>query len=103
MASKKVKGRQKFDWKEFKRQKVLMFWAAVFVIYGIIFYYVPLGGWAIAFQNYKPALGMFQSEFVGLEKFKQLFSDTTFLQVIRNTLAMGFSPCRLSSQIFALF
>lgn len=43
----------------------------------------------IAFQNYKPALGMFQSEFVGLEKFKQLFSDTTFLEVIRNTLAMG--------------
>lgn len=37
MASKKAKGRQKFDWKEFKRQKVLMFWAAVFVIYGIIF------------------------------------------------------------------
>lgn len=90
MASeKKAKGRQKFDWKEFKRQKVLMFWAAVFVIYGFIFYYLPLGGWLIGFQNYKPALGMFKSEFVGLAKFKQLFSDSTFLLVIRNTLAMG--------------
>lgn len=89
MASKKKKVKTKFDWKEFKRQKVLMFWAAIFVIYGVIFYYLPLGGWVIAFQNYKPALGMFKSEFVGLQKFQQLFSDSSFLEVIRNTLAMG--------------
>lgn len=89
MASKKKRVKTKFDWKEFKRQKVLMFWAAVFVIYGVIFYYLPLGGWVIAFQNYKPALGMFKSEFVGLQKFQQLFSDSSFLEVIRNTLAMG--------------
>ena len=89
MASKKKRVKTKFDWKEFKRQKVLMFWAAIFVIYGVIFYYLPLGGWVIAFQNYKPALGMFKSEFVGLQKFQQLFSDSSFLEVIRNTLAMG--------------
>ena len=89
MASKKKRVKTKFDWKEFKRQKVLMFWAAIFVIYGMIFYYLPLGGWVIAFQNYKPALGMFKSEFVGLQKFQQLFSDSSFLEVIRNTLAMG--------------
>lgn len=89
MASKKKRVKTKFDWKEFKRQKVLMFWAAIFVIYGVIFYYLPLGGWGIAFQNYKPALGMFKSEFVGLQKFQQLFSDSSFLEVIRNTLAMG--------------
>lgn len=89
MASKKKRVKTKFDWKEFKRQKVLMFWAAIFVIYGVIFYYLPLGGWVIAFQNYKPALGMFKSEFVRLQKFQQLFSDSSFLEVIRNTLAMG--------------
>lgn len=89
MASKKKRVKTKFDWKEFKRQKVLMFWAAIFVIYGVIFYYLPLGGWVIAFQNYKPALGMFKSEFVGPQKFQQLFSDSSFLEVIRNTLAMG--------------
>ena len=83
MASKKKRVKTKFDWKEFKRQKVLMFWAAIFVIYGVIFYYLPLGGWVIAFQNYKPALGMFKSEFVGLQKFQQLFSDSSFLGVIR--------------------
>lgn len=76
-------------WKEIKRQKFLLIWSAIFVAYGIIFYYLPLGGWIMAFQNYKPKDGLFGSEFVGLEKFRFLFSDETFLKVIRNTLAMG--------------
>ena len=77
------------SWKEIKRQKFLLFWAAVFVIYGIIFYYVPLGGWLMAFQNYKPKDGLLHSKFVGLDKFAFLFGDDTFIKVIRNTLAMG--------------
>ncbi len=76
-------------WKEVKRQKVLLFWSAIIVIYGFIFYYLPLGGWLMAFQNYKPAKGMFHSQFVGMDKFVRLFSDETFIRVIRNTLAMG--------------
>lgn len=79
----------KMTWKEVKRQKVLLFWAAIFVIYGVIFCYVPLGGWIMAFQNYKPKNGLLHSAFVGLDKFIFLFSDATFLKVIRNTLAMG--------------
>ena len=75
--------------KKSKRQKVLLFWAAIIVAYGVIFYYLPLAGWAMAFQNYKPKLGILHSEFVGLEKFRTLFSDMTFIRVIRNTLAMG--------------
>ena len=78
-----------FSWKEAKRQKSLLIWSGIIVIYGIIFYYLPLGGWLMAFQNYRPIDGLFHSEFVGLQKFQQLFSDATFLRVIRNTLAMG--------------
>ena len=81
--------RTPITWKEIKRQKVLLFWAGVMMIYGVIFYYLPLAGWAMAFQNYKPQLGILHSEFVGLQKFRMLFSDVTFLRVIRNTLAMG--------------
>lgn len=76
-------------WKEIKRQKFLIICAAAFVIYGLVFYYAPLVGWIMAFQNYKPKTGFFGSQFVGLDKFKFLFSDATFIQVIRNTLAMG--------------
>lgn len=83
------KKKEPITWKEVKRQKFLLIWSAIFVIYGLIFYYVPLGGWWMAFQHYKPKTGLLHSKFVGLDKFKFLFSDAVFLKVIRNTLAMG--------------
>ncbi len=88
MAKEKGKDK-KITWAEVKRQKFLLLWSAVFVVYGAIFYYIPLGGWIMAFQNYKPAKGFLGSDFVGMDKFKFLFADNTFLQVIRNTFAMG--------------
>lgn len=75
--------------KNLVKQRVLLIWAAVFMVYGLIFYYVPLGGWVMAFQNYKPKTGLLHSKFVGLGKFQFLFEDQTFLKVIRNTLGMG--------------
>ncbi len=89
MSRGKKKAKQKITWKEIKRQKVLLIWSAFFVIYGFIFYYLPLGGWIMAFQNYKPKDGMLHSKWIGLDKFKFLFSDASFIRVIRNTLAMG--------------
>lgn len=43
----------------------------------------------MAFRITNPKDGLLHSQFVGLAKFQQLFSDATFLRVIRNTLAMG--------------
>ncbi|WP_235680412.1 ABC transporter permease [Paenibacillus albicereus] len=60
-----------------------------FVIWIFIFKYVPLWGWTIAFQHYRPNLGMLEQEWVGLEQFRFLFSDDSFLRVLRNTLAMA--------------
>lgn len=59
------------------------------VLLKILFAYVPLVGWVMAFQNYKPAKGLFNQEWVGLDKFEFLFSDAVFLRDIRNTLAMS--------------
>ena len=75
--------------KDLIKQRTLIIWSAIFVIYGFIFYYLPLGGWVMAFQNYKNKTGFFHSQWVGLDKFKFLFSDVTFLRVIRNTFCMG--------------
>lgn len=80
---------KKITWAEVKRQKFLLLWSAIFIVYGVLFCYVPLGGWIMAFQNYKPAKGFLGSDFVGMDKFKFLFADSTFIQVIRNTFAMG--------------
>ena len=89
MAKKEKETKVKITWKEIKRQKFLLICSALFVIYGIMFYYLPLCGCIMAFQNYKPKDGLLHSAFVGLDKFKFLFTDAVFLRVIRNTLAMG--------------
>lgn len=89
MANPTKKKKQKITWKEVKRQKFLLIASFFMVVYGIIFYYWPLTGWLMAFQNYKPKKGILGSAWVGMDKFKFLFSDATFIRVIRNTLAMG--------------
>ncbi|EKC74762.1 transport system permease protein, partial [human gut metagenome] len=50
---------KRITWKEISRQKFLMVCAAIFFVYGIVFYYVPLAGWVMAFQDYKPKDGLF--------------------------------------------
>ena len=91
MARVKAKAKQdkKITWKEIKRQKSLLIIAFFVTIYGIVFYYWPLTGWLMAFQNYKPKSGILGSKFVGLDKFKFLFEDATFIRAIRNTFCMG--------------
>lgn len=59
------------------------------MLYIILFAYVPVWGWTMAFQNYKPAKSFSEQEWVGLKQFKFLFTDDNFLRVLRNTLAMG--------------
>ena len=91
--SKKIKeidvNKPKFTKKEFSRQWVLVAIGAAYLVYGIIFYYLPLFGWIMAFQNFVYADGIFKSKWVGFDKFKFLFSDDQFIMVIRNTFAMG--------------
>lgn len=84
-----IKKDKRITWKEVKRQKFLLVVSFFVVAYGIIFYYWPLTGWIMAFQQYKPKDGLLHSKFVGLAKFKFLFEDAVFLRVIRNTFAMG--------------
>lgn len=79
----------KIDRRTLKRQRELIFISIPFVLYGLLFYYVPLSGWLMAFEKYKGDKGIFGSEWVGLKHFETLFRDSVFIGVIRNTLAMG--------------
>lgn len=97
-----VKKDRKISWKEVKRQKFLMIVTFFMVAYGVVFYYWPLTGWIMAFQNYKPKKGLLGSKFVGLDKFKFLFEDAVFIKVIRNTFAMGVINL-VSTTIMAVF
>ncbi|MBD2848100.1 sugar ABC transporter permease [Paenibacillus sp. IB182496] len=60
------------------------------VILLIIFQYIPILGIVIAFQNYKPWLGILNSPWAGWEHFNYLFTYPASLQVITNTLIIAF-------------
>ncbi|KRE36310.1 protein lplB [Paenibacillus sp. Soil724D2] len=70
-------------------QKYLYFMSLPFIIWLLIFNYVPLWGWLMAFQNYKPGKNILQQKWVGLSNFHELFADERFYLVLRNTLAMS--------------
>ena len=56
----------------------------------ILFRIVPIGGLAIAFQDYTPSGGLFSSEFVGLKWFRSLFLERPdFVTSIWNTLILS--------------
>jgi putative aldouronate transport system permease protein len=58
------------------------------LLYFFIFKYIPMSGLIIAFQDYKPYLGILGSEWVGLKHFDKLFSDDIFYTLLKNTLAL---------------
>jgi len=76
-------------WTKLIRQRSLVYMSVPFLIWLFIFKYVPLWGWTIAFQDFKPAKGFLDQNWAGLKHFQFLFQDERFLRVLRNTLAMS--------------
>ncbi len=74
-------------------QRYLLMLSIPFVIWLVVFAYIPLVGWLMAFQDYKPNKGFFGSEWVGLYHFKRMFTDPIlapkFRQVLWNTIGMS--------------
>lgn len=59
------------------------------LIWFILFAYVPMGGLAIAFQDFNPWKGMAGSEWVGLQNFIDFVTDDVFFRIIKNTLMLS--------------
>lgn len=70
-------------------QKALLLMTLPFVIWLFIFKYLPIWGWTMAFQDFKPALPFSEQKWVWFDHFKFLFLDDHFLKVLRNTIAMS--------------
>jgi putative aldouronate transport system permease protein len=83
------KKKKKISWKLIKKQRILIFMSMPFVIWVIIFKYLPLAGWSMAFQDYKPGKSFFDQTWVGLKHFKILFNEPQFYQSLQNTIAMS--------------
>ncbi len=77
-----------------KKSYVMFFVIVPFLVLVFLFSYFPLWGWVYSLYDYKPALGLAGSEFVGLQWFQLLVSSPTQIQqvgqVVVNTLAISF-------------
>lgn len=81
--------KKKSFWNVFAQQKYLYLMSLPFVAWVFVFSYLPLWGWTMAFQKFKPGISFFDQKWVGLTYFKELFQDEQFYQVLRNTLGMS--------------
>lgn len=81
--------------KRANREGKIMFLTIIpFLILVFLFAYFPLHGWIYSLYDYRPALGLSGSQFVGLKWFNMLVSNPTqvsqIVQVMKNTFAMSF-------------
>lgn len=67
-----------------------IYWLAIpIVLFYLIFHYKTMYGAIIAFYNYRPALGISRSKWVGLDHFIYYFTSPFFWRTIKNTLAIS--------------
>jgi putative aldouronate transport system permease protein len=76
-------------WQKLWGQKQLFFMSVPLVLYIVLFRYIPLFGWSMAFEDYKPAKGFFNQTWVNFKWFTYLFKDKAFLLALRNTICMS--------------
>ena len=74
---------------DLKRNKIIyLMFLAIFVYY-FIFHYLPMFGIIIGFQKYRPAKGILNSKWVGLDNFEKFFKGPYAFRLIRNTLVLN--------------
>ena len=59
------------------------------LVWMVIFCYKPMYGIVVAFQNFRPRLGIEGSEWIGLDNFIRFFKDPWFLRTLRNTFTIS--------------
>ena len=72
-----------------KRYRYIYLMLFLVILYYAVFCYAPMGGVVIAFQNFKPALGITGSKWVGLKHFVDFLTGPYAWRLIRNTLLIN--------------
>ncbi len=82
--------RNKLIKRDWRLNKAVYLMAIPVVAYFIIFNYIPMGGIAMAFENFSIKKGIFGSQFVGFDQFVRFFNSPNCFRLIRNTLLISF-------------
>lgn len=59
------------------------------VLYYIVFQYLPIYGITIALKDYNIWDGYWESEWIGFEHFRKLFTSEQFYRILRNSILLG--------------
>ncbi|MFN0223630.1 MULTISPECIES: ABC transporter permease [Paenibacillus] len=84
----KKRGKESGLFKRMLKNRAIYLMILPGLLFFLIFKYVPMWGLIIAFQDYKPYLGISGSPFVGFQHFERLFADDMFFTILRNTLLL---------------
>lgn len=103
---KQVQNKKKLSLALLWKQRYLLMMSVPFVIWLIIFKYIPLWGWAMAFQEVKPAtfaVPVWERPFAGFANFIHAFQDRLFAQTIINTLCISILQIAIGTLMAILF
>ncbi|MDD9266875.1 ABC transporter permease [Paenibacillus sp. GCM10023248] len=73
-----------------RRNRAIYLMVLPVALYFFIFKYFPMYGAVIAFKDFSPAKGIWGSDWVGFEHFKDFFQSYYFFRVLRNTFLISF-------------
>ena len=98
--------KQKFSLQLMWKQRYLLLMSVPFVVWLIVFKYIPLWGWTMAFQDVKPktmTLPVWERPFVGVDNFIKAFEDRIFGQTMINTIGLSVLGITLGTIMAILF
>lgn len=75
--------------KRLLRNRWMYYMLAPGILYFLIFKYAPMWGVLIAFQDYSPFTGFWDSPWIGFQHFQTFFSEPEFGLLFRNTLILA--------------
>jgi putative aldouronate transport system permease protein len=90
-ASQQARRPARLNWRiRLRRDRSLLLMTVPAVVLLVVFNYVPLFGLVTAFQDYDPLVGVWHSDWVGFDQFRQLAGDPLFWEALKNTLYLSF-------------
>lgn len=74
---------------DFVKYRYLYLMILPVLVFYILFHYMPMLGAVIAFKNFVPTLGIWDSPWVGFKHFNDFLSSYNFWRVFRNTILIN--------------
>lgn len=75
--------------RSFAKDKHLYTMSAIGVALALVFHYAPMYGTLIAFKEYSVFQGFMKSPWIGMEHFREFFTDSQAIRAIKNTFLLN--------------